>query len=270
MTIPRYEIYALRYAHLGERVRGDNFIVADPHDAPMPIDYYVWLIRGNGRSWLVDTGFDEATAQQRQRRLMRCPIDSLSMLGVSAADVSDVIITHLHYDHAGNLGRLPNARLHLQELEMHYATGRHMAHDCLRHAYSVEHVVDLVRAVYQKRVEYYLGDDEIAPGVQLVHVGGHTQGLQSVRVHTRRGWVMLASDASHFYENMSLASPFPIVFNVSDMLTGHRRLLSLCEGPDHFIPGHDPLVLKRFPALPGSNGEVVCLHEAPITPLGAG
>jgi glyoxylase-like metal-dependent hydrolase (beta-lactamase superfamily II) len=97
-------------------------------------------------------------------------------------------------------------------------------------------------------VRFHNGDGEIAPGVSVHLIGGHTMGLQVVRVATRRGWVVLASDASHFYANMEEVRPFPIVYSVADMVQGYRRLESLAQSPEHIIPGHDPLVLERYPA----------------------
>jgi glyoxylase-like metal-dependent hydrolase (beta-lactamase superfamily II) len=106
----------------------------------------------------------------------------------------------------------------------------------------------MVRNTYAGRVRFHDGDAGIAPGVSLHFIGGHTMGLQVVRVATRRGHVVLASDASHFYANMEQARPFPIVFNVADMVEGYARLRALADSPAHIIPGHDPLVLERYPA----------------------
>lgn len=259
--IPVYEVYALRYATSSNRRRSENFIAKDPHDDPMPMDYFVWLIRDGQRAWLVDTGFNEAGAKARGREFLRCPIESLELLGLAADDVSDVILTHLHYDHAGNIDKLPNATFHVQETEMQYATGRHMCHGVLRHPYEVNDVVDLVRRVYTDRVRFHQGRSTLAPGLELVLIGGHTQGLQSVRVHTARGWVVLASDASHYYENMMRASPFPIVFNVGDMLAGFDTLRSLAQTPDHIVPGHDPDVRQRYPFWKDAAHDIVALHQ---------
>jgi glyoxylase-like metal-dependent hydrolase (beta-lactamase superfamily II) len=118
----------------------------------------------------------------------------------------------------------------------------------LRGAYEVEDVVGMVRRAYAGRVRFHDGDAEIAPGVSLHLIGGHTMGMQAVRVATRRGWVVLASDASHFYANMEQERPFPIVYNVAAMVEGYARLRSLAASPAHIIPGHDPLVLERYPA----------------------
>lgn len=260
--LPNYEIYALRYAAV-ERQRGENFIMPpDPHEGPMPMDYYIWLVRNEKRHFLVDTGFNEAAARARSRKFLRCPIKALTAFGLSPQDINDVIVTHLHYDHAGNIRRLPLARIHLQESEMHYACGCNMHFDLLRHAYAVEDVADALRGVYDKRVRFYHGNEEIAPGLQVLHIGGHTQGLQSVRVHTARGWVILASDASHFYDNMRNENPFPIVYNVADMLTGYGVLARHAESPDHIIPGHDPAVLARFPQVTDQQ-DIVALHHLP-------
>ncbi|MFT4099611.1 MAG: N-acyl homoserine lactonase family protein [Burkholderiaceae bacterium] len=259
---PCYEIFAIRYASV-QRMRRDNFIGNDPHDGPMPLDFYVWLLRGAGRHILVDTGFNETAARERERVLSRCPIEALAVLGVQPAQIADVVLTHLHYDHAGNLDKLPAARFHVQDAELDYATGRCMCHHALRHAYSVTDVVELVRHVYADRVEFHSGDSQVAPGVELMLIGGHTRGLQAVRVRTRRGWVVLASDASHFYENFQRERPFPIVFNVADMLAGHRRIQQAADSLDHVVPGHDPLVLERYPRWPGDDIGIAQLHLPP-------
>jgi glyoxylase-like metal-dependent hydrolase (beta-lactamase superfamily II) len=244
---PRYEVFAVKYAH-HERRASENFIGGDPHDGPMPLDYFVWLVRGEGREIVVDTGFSAAVAAKRGREHLRCPAAGLRLLGVDCSKLRDVIITHLHYDHVGNFDLFPAATLHLQDLEMRYATGRHMAEDRFGGAYDVEDVVGMVRHAYAGRVRFHDGDAEIAPGISVHLIGGHTMGLQVVRVRTQRGWLVLASDASHFYANMEQQRPFPIVWSVEDMVDGYRRLRELADSPAHIIPGHDPLVLERYPA----------------------
>ncbi|MEW6688046.1 MAG: N-acyl homoserine lactonase family protein [Pseudomonadota bacterium] len=247
MTTPQYEVYAIKYAHHARRA-SENFIGGDPHDGPMPLDYFVWLVRGGGREVVVDTGFSAAMAAKRRREHLRCPTEGLRSLGVKSEEVKDVVITHLHYDHVGNFELFPAATFHLQDLEMRYATGRHMGQPVFRGAYEVEDVVGMVRRVYAGRVRFHDGDAELAPGISLHLIGGHTMGLQVVRVATRRGRVVLASDASHFYANMEQARPFPIVYSVADMVEGYARLRALADSPGHIVPGHDPLVLERYPA----------------------
>jgi glyoxylase-like metal-dependent hydrolase (beta-lactamase superfamily II) len=242
-----YEIYAIKYAD-HQRRASENFIGGDPHDGPMPLDYFVWAVKGAARTWIVDTGFGAAVGRQRQRNVIRSPAEGLKALGIEPGEVEDVVITHMHYDHCGNHDLFARARFHVQDKEMRYATGRSMCHPTLRHAFDVEDVVTMVRRAYGGRVAFHDGDEELAPGISVHFVGGHTMGLQMVRVWTRRGWVVLASDASHLYANMEQGRPFPVVYNVADMLAGHERAYALAASRRHVIPGHDPLVLKRYPA----------------------
>ena len=138
-----------------------------------------------------------------------------------------------------------------------------MCHASIRHTYEVEDVVTLVRHVYSDRVVFHDGDATLTPGVELLRIGGHTRGLQSLRVHTPRGWIVLASDASHFYENAQRGRSFPIVYHMGEMLEGHRRLLTLAGAMSSFVPGHDPLVLERYPRVEGDEIGIARLHEAP-------
>jgi glyoxylase-like metal-dependent hydrolase (beta-lactamase superfamily II) len=122
----------------------------------------------------------------------------------------------------------------------------------------------MVRRVYAGRVRFHDGDAEIAPGVSVHFIGGHTMGLQVVRVWTARGWVVLASDASHFYANFEQERPFPIVYSVGEMVDGYRRLRALADSAAHIVPGHDPLVFARYPAASGAlEGIAVRLDVAP-------
>src|SRR5258708_13686106 len=241
-----YAIYAIRYATMSPRTPQLNFLVPDPHETtPQYLDYSRWLIRGHGRDILVDTGFNAAEAQLRNRKLTLNPVEALARFGVGANTIKDVIVTHLHYDHAGNLDLFPNARFHLQDREMSYATRRCMSFGPLRHPFSVEHVTLMVRHVYGERVTFHAGDGEVAPGVTLHRVGGHSDGLQVVRVETARGPVVLASDASHYYANMHRRSPFPIVYNLGYMCVGWEIVERLAGDPDRIIPGHDPIVTEN-------------------------
>jgi glyoxylase-like metal-dependent hydrolase (beta-lactamase superfamily II) len=242
-----YEIYAIRYATMS-RTPHMNYLLPDPHEtAASDLDYFVWLIRGGGRDILVDTGFNAAEAQARGRKLTLNPVDALARFDVNAGAIKDVVVTHLHYDHAGNLDRFPNARFHLQDREMSYATGRCMCFGALRHPFSLEHVTLMVGHVYGERVTFHSGDGEVAPGVTLHRVGGHSDGLQAVRVETARGPVVLASDAAHFYGNLHRRSPFPIVYNIGDMCQGWEIVERLAGHPDRIIPGHDPIVTEIYP-----------------------
>lgn len=255
---PLYEVYAVRYATREAR-RPEHFLGGDPHDAPMPMDYFVWAVTGPGGSWVVDTGFGREDAERRGRNLLRTAAEGLSVIGVDAEQATEVVVTHLHYDHIGGFDQFPNARFHLQDREMAYATGRHMAKPALGHAFEAGHIAGMVHRVFEGRVQFHDGPVQLTDGVELHRVGGHTDGLQVVRVRTRAGWIVLASDASHYYENMETGRPFPIVFNVGDYLDAYPRMLELADDPRLVVPGHDPQVLTRYPAA-SSNTEGVAVR----------
>jgi len=258
-----YEVFAVRYGSRAERLRRESFITTDAHDAPMPLDYYVWAIVNPNRAIVVDTGFEHTEAARRGRVLTRLPREGLAMLGIDTATVRDVVITHLHFDHAGTLDDFPAARFHLQDLELQFGTGRHMTERFFRQAYALDHVLGVVRKVFAGRVAFHDGAEEIAPGVSVHLIGGHTPGMQCVRVLTRRGHVVLASDAAHFYENMETASPFPIVYDVARMIAGYDVLRGLAASPAHVIPGHDPLVMARYPAPEARLNGVIARLDVP-------
>jgi glyoxylase-like metal-dependent hydrolase (beta-lactamase superfamily II) len=212
----------------------------------MALDFFVWLVRGPGCLLLVDTGFSAVSALARGRRFLVPPLQSLQALGVEAGQITDLAITHLHYDHAGNVGQFPTARIWLQEREMQYATGRCMCEGGASHFFAVDDIAVVLGRLHAGQVRLIDGFHEIAPGIQLHRVGGHTDGLQVVRVHTRRGWIVLASDAAHYYENLSRRNPFPAIHSRPDMERGYALIESLADGESHIIPGHDPLVCQRF------------------------
>jgi glyoxylase-like metal-dependent hydrolase (beta-lactamase superfamily II) len=263
MASETYEVLVVKYAERTDRTRLESFIGADDHDAPHQIDFFLWVIRNAERTIVVDTGFDLAEGQRRNRKLMRAPSQALAMVGVEAAEVEEVIITHLHYDHAGTLSAFPAARFHLQEAEMAFATGPCMCHPHIQHPFTAEHVCEMVRHVYSGRVVFQDGDGEIAPGVTVHKLGGHSRGLQCVRVATASGPIVLASDGTHFYENFEMGKVFPIVVDVADVLAGYARMRKLAASDRHVVPGHDPLVLKRYPALSTETEGVVHRLDLP-------
>jgi len=242
-----HEVYAVKYGR-HQRKKAENYIGGDPHDTPDPIDYFVWAIVGPAGNFVVDTGFDAAMAQKRGRRIEKPIAEGLKAIGVVPDTVGNVIVSHLHYDHCGNYDTFPNARFHLQDSEMAYATGRCMCHQHLRIPFEEEDVVAMVRKVFAGRVMFHDGVDEIAPGITVHKIGGHSKGLQCVRVKTQRGHVILASDTTHLYAHINEGRVFPITYNVGEVLDGYETMKRLASSPNHIVPGHDPLVLKYYPA----------------------
>ena len=242
-----HEIFAIKYGR-HERKKAENYIGGDPHDGPEPIDYFVWAITGPSGNFVVDTGFDAAMAKKRGRVISKPIAEGLKAIDIAPESVKNVIVSHLHYDHCGNYDTFPNARFHLQDTEMAYATGRCMCHQHLRVPFEEEDVVAMVRKVFAGRVTFHDGASQIAPGITVHKIGGHTKGLQCVRVPTARGHVVLASDATHFYQHIETRRVFRVLYNLADMVEGYNTLERLASSKAHVIPGHDPLVLERYPA----------------------
>lgn len=262
-----FELYAILYARHSGRLAAHNFIGGgDFHDADSNLDYYVWLAKRGDEIYLVDTGFGQEAADARGREILMPVNEGLGLMGLEPSGIENIILTHLHYDHAGTLDQFPNATFHLQDAEAAYATGRCMCHAALRHPFDVKDVMTYVQKLFGGQIKFHSGVSEIAPGLTVHLVGGHTAGLQVVRVWTKRGWVVLASDASHLYGNIEREIPFPAVHNVANMLEGYETVRALADSLAHIIPGHDPKVMHIYPP-PSSElaGKVVCLDVMPIS-----
>ncbi|MEZ5236598.1 MAG: N-acyl homoserine lactonase family protein [Acidimicrobiales bacterium] len=267
-ALPVHEVYAVKYGERPAR-RPEHFIGGDRHDVPMPMDYFVWAAVGPERTWVIDTGFSRADGEARGRTCLRTTAEGLALVGIDAAAATDVILTHLHYDHVGGFDQFPAARFHVQDREMAFATGRHMTRSALRHGFTAEQVGALVVEVYRDRVVFHDGDETLAPGLSVHLIGGHTAGLQCVRVHTAIGWIVLASDAAHYYDHLRTNRPFTTVVDVGAMLEGHDTVRRLADDPAWAVPGHDPAVLRRYPAAgPGLEGIAVRLDRIPVADPG--
>lgn len=259
-----FELFAIRYANHSGRHQSDNFLGGDARLPGADLDYYIWVARRSDAVFVIDTGFAQAAADARGRTLLRDPAAALSLLGIDADRVDQVVLTHLHYDHAGTLDSFPKARFHVQDAEVAYATGRCMCDDQLRAPYSVDDVTRFVRCVYHGRVHFHAGTQELAPGLTVHRTGGHSAGLQVVRVWTRRGYVVIASDATHLYGNIGSNRSFPILHNLEDMLEGFQTVRRLADSEDHIVPGHDPLVMLAYsPPSQELQGIAVRLDEPP-------
>jgi glyoxylase-like metal-dependent hydrolase (beta-lactamase superfamily II) len=242
-----YSVYAVKYATREAR-SGEHFYGGDPHDAPMPMDYYVWAVVSPERTIVVDAGFTAEVAARRGRKYLRCPTEGLEALGIDCARVPYVILTHLHYDHVGNLDKFPGATFVVQEAEMAFWTGRYAGKEHFRNIVETDDVVYLVRENFEGRLRFVAGSEEVVPGIEVHWAGGHSSGLQVVRVKTARGFVVLASDATHFYANIEEDRPYSIVSELAQMYGAFDVVRSLADSPAHVVPGHDPLVMQRYPA----------------------
>lgn len=268
-TLPTYEIYAIRYAKQDLRAESHLFLGGDPNTMLPGLDFFTYAIRGGGRTWVIDCGFTPEGAARMGRRydyLIR-PSAALAKLGIDAATVTDVILTHAHFDHVGTLDDYTKAMFHIQDEEMIHVTGRDMSHPRFRVAYHPDDIKQLVDLIYTDRMTFHDGDVTLAPGLEFILIGGHARGQAILRVHTERGWVILASDAVHLYEETDEERPFAIFYDLFVMIEGYRRINRMAEHRDLIVPGHDHRVTKAYPpAAPGLEGEILTLHTPPIAP----
>jgi glyoxylase-like metal-dependent hydrolase (beta-lactamase superfamily II) len=242
---PEYEVYAMKYAERQADL-STFMLTAEPGRETITIDYFVWLLQGGSEPIVVDTGFTPQIAQARQRKYIASPADQLRKLGVDAADVKKVLISHLHWDHFGGFGYFPNATFYLQTKEYQYWTGPVMRFKAARRSVEADDMAELVRLNMQGRVRFVDGVEEVAPGISLHYVGGHTAGIQVVRVNTKKGHVVMASDASHLFRNVEENTPASLITNLPEMFSAFDAIRDLSSGPDLWFPGHDPAVLQRF------------------------
>jgi glyoxylase-like metal-dependent hydrolase (beta-lactamase superfamily II) len=264
-----YELFAIRYASNPRRTRSENVIFerSDPaHDPRMPMDFFVWLAVGRQRVVLIDSGADEQTCRARGHDFHCSPVRGLAAVGIGADDVGDIISTHLHWDHAGNVEHFPDARFHVQRAEMAHVTGPLMGEPYFRRPYEPEQIVSYLKNVFDQRVTFHDGEAEIVHGIAVRHVGGHTPGMQVVTVRTDRGTVVLASDTIHYYENFQSRNPFPILVDVVDYIDAWRTVQTLADDREAIVPGHDPDVMRRYPPLDAETaGLVARLDRHPST-----
>ncbi|MFS3134886.1 N-acyl homoserine lactonase family protein [Gluconacetobacter sacchari] len=224
------------------------------------------MIANDERVVLVDTGFRAETGLRRGRAMLRCPIDSLSLCGFDVRQVRDVILTHLHYDHAGNMGRFDAAHFHLQRREIEFVTSAMMSSTNPNLGGSVEasDIHTLLDLIFAGRVNILDGYATLAPGIELHRIGGHTPGQQLVRVRTARGWVVLANDTCHYEKNLADRHPVSAFVDLREMIAGFDTIMRLADGDmSRIIPGHDPIVMRRFPSPHPSLNDIVVRVDLP-------
>ncbi len=244
MPIAPYRIHAVRYAH--RKCTTSEAFYGDHHNGPMTMDYFVWALTNGGETVVVDLGFTEPVGTARGRQFLR-PIDrGLAEVGVDCRKVQHVVLSHFHYDHVGNYALFPNATFYVQDAEMAFYTGRNVSLGAFRRSVEVEDICALIRLNYEGRLVFVDGEREVAPGVSVHKVGGHTAGMQIVTVAHAKGRAVVASDASHYYRNFEERIPFNTLHDLPGMYRAFDRIGELASSPDLVIPGHDPLVLERL------------------------
>ncbi len=262
-TTAAWEVTAVRYASLRTRCSAlyHRWSAYGEADAEVEMAYYFWLLRAAGRTVLVDTGFDPAVGARKGRTVEVEPLVALERLGVAAQTVDSVVVTHLHYDHIGNLAAFGDAELIVPRAELDFWFGPLAARSQFAEHVEADELAALRRAVDAGRVRATSGEAEILPGVRAIEVGGHSPGQQVIVVGGAAERVVLTSDAVHFYEELELDRPFGVFADLGDMYRGYDRVreLARAEGAA-LVVGHDPAVMERFAPAGDGSGIAVCVN----------
>jgi glyoxylase-like metal-dependent hydrolase (beta-lactamase superfamily II) len=226
------EVLAVRYGTL-VATKGSLFHGFDS-DEPQSLDYFFWVLRYDDFTVLVDTGFDPAVAARRGRECLVPPVDALARLGLPP--VTRVVVTHFHYDHVGNLPAFAGAELLVPERELEFWTGEAGRDPAFAGHVEAAEVAWIAAA----GPTTYSGGDEVAPGVTALSLPGHSPGQMGLVADG----LVLASDAVHFYEELEQRRPFWVFTDLAAMRASYE-VLEAAGGV--IVPGHDPLVMERFP-----------------------
>ena len=245
---PQYEVFAIRYATIPDFPVAALVQGADP-DRKLDIAMAVWLIKGNGRNILVDSGFyrDQFFKDWTVKDFIKAS-EAVARAGVKPEEITDLIITHMHWDHADGMDLFPNARIWLQRDEYTYYTGEAWQHKNTHGGIEKDDVVALVKLNMEGRVGLVEGDaQEIIPGVTCYTGGKHTYQSQYVGVKTKAGTVVLASDNMYLYENLDKHVPIAQTLDAASNLRAQDRMKQIAGSPRLIVPGHDPAMFERFP-----------------------
>jgi len=241
------EVYALRYGTLPSFAVSGLIAGAD-RARRMDIALMVWLVRQpDGRNVLVDAGFYRDKFMTRWKPVdYRKPSDAVKAAGLQPEEITDIIVSHVHWDHADGLDLFPNARVWIQQAEYtHHIDSAGRARNGTIDALDAAMLAGLMTAGRVRLVE---GDaQEVLPGLTVYTGGKHTFESQYVAVRTADGVVVLASDNAYLYENLATRTPIAQTLDSASNRRAQERMFSLAGNPRLVVPGHDPEVFARFP-----------------------
>src|SRR5579859_6089693 len=241
---PQYEVYAIQYATI-PNFPVSGLVAGAEKGRKIDISMMVWLVRGGGRTILIDSGFyrpqffkDLKVADYAR------PDEVVATAGVKPDEVTDLIITHAHWDHADGADLFPKAQVWIQKDEYDYYTGAAWQPGGKHGGIDPDDVQALLKLNTSGRLHLVDGDQEILPGVHVYIGGRHTWQSQYVTVPTRAGTVVIASDNMYLYENMEKHAAIAQTFDPASNLAAQERMRVLGK---IIVPGHDPAVMTRFP-----------------------
>ena len=252
-----YEVLAVRYG-TRQTSAADVFLsypVYGEQDRPLGMDYFFWVARSPSRTIVVDSGFSPEGGAARRRTTLMDMATALRAAGVNPDDVGQVVVTHAHYDHIGGLPAFGSAEVIMTRSEYEFWTGPLGDRTLFAHHTEAAEISHLRSLRAAGRLTLTGRSHQVAPGVALTEVGGHTPGQAVVTVDGGPGRIVLASDAVHYYEELERDRPFTTVVNLADMYAAFDQIREMeQDAGTRVIAGHDPVVAECFPAFHGEDG----------------
>jgi glyoxylase-like metal-dependent hydrolase (beta-lactamase superfamily II) len=247
-TKNNYEVYALSYGVYPNFPVSALIAGADP-TRKLDLQMMVWLVRGGGKNILVDTGcYHENVVKGKGIQNLIKASEAVAKLGLAASDITDVIITHMHWDHADGMDLFPNAKIWIQKDEYAYYTGAAWQTGGKHGGIEPDDVLTLVKLNTAGKVNLVDGDNvEIIDGIKVYTGGRHTFASQYVSARIASGTVVIASDNMYLYENLEKHVPIAQTFDADSNLRAQDRMRQIASRPDLLVPGHDPSVFVKFP-----------------------
>lgn len=252
--LPAYEVYAIKYAVLEKPTPISAWVNNGPDNDSVDIAFMFWLIKNKERNILVDAGCSgdlEAAIDFGVAKFTR-PDSMLLKLGIVPASISDIIISHPHWDHIDGIDLFPNAQVWIQKDDYDYYVGQAWQKDANHGGFAKKDVLQLVERNIEGKVSLVNGDDkEILPGIKVYTGSRHTFNSQYVAVQSGGDKIVIASDNIWVYYNLDKMLPPPSygTFDAKGYTTAMQRMKTLASKPKYILPGHDDDVFKRFPSV---------------------
>ncbi|HXB91244.1 MAG TPA: N-acyl homoserine lactonase family protein [Puia sp.] len=247
-----YKVYAVRFASVPHPMAISFWADKGPTTDSVNIDFMVWLIKGNGKNILVDAGFLREIPEAKGFGVVyeSRPDSALQKLSIKAEDITDIILSHPHWDHIDGIGLFPNAHIWIQKDDYNYYTGAAWQKDGQNGGFTKRDVRMLVDLNLDGKVTLVDGDDkEIIPGIKVYTGSRHTFNSQYVVVATGTNKVLLASDNIWIYYSLEHMVPASKggTLDPAGYVRSMQRMKTLVSDPKFIIPGHDAQVFSKFP-----------------------